>query len=389
MNFYESTRTYVQTSALLYLPIEEIVTVRTNLNSFVGRSSQLVTTVFFTSSIPKGPAQHLKSKIHLSQESSYLIQLCHAAHMVSDAVATLPDTKLTMASNPVTTPPDTKSTMTPDPTVIPPDASFTIVSDPVTTPPDTKSTMIPDPAAASLPTAPSITSDIIKTPPVQATFASLPREIRDKIYRLAIPHCCDIKLIFGGEPINSHGYQILSPQASSSTYANEACAMLFQRNSFRVNVRDLQVMLGKEGINYVSKFPGNYMMVIPKGSFEVQPWLRHIIIDITMKNKMNELIERVGLLVECPALRRVEVVLYGGHSMLKRSIEAISGAFKALAEKLGRRLIFCLAVEAMDQDGCPVTGERLIGGLTELQMVARDEDSDPEDDNSEIEGDEE
>ena len=148
-------------------------------------------------------------------------------------------------------------------------------------------------------------------------------------------------------------------------------------------------MLGKDGINYVSKFLGNYMMVIPKGSFEVQPWLRRISIDITMKNKMDELAAGVGLLLECPALRRVEVVLHGGHSMLKRAIEAISGAFKALAEKLGRRLIFCLAIEDMDQDGYPVAGERLIGHLAELQMVARDEDSDPEDENSETEVDEE
>ena len=292
--------------------------------------------------------------------------------MASDPVTTCPDTKLTLDSDPVKTPPDTKSTMD---------------SDHITTPPDTKPTITSDPAAIPLPTTPIVTSEIVKIPRDQASFASLPREIRDKIYHLAVPHSCDIKLFFGDQ-MPGWEFHLLSPQASNSTYANEACAMFFKRNKFRVDVGDLQVMLGQDGNHHVCKSLGNRMVLIPKGSFEIKPWLRDIVIIITMEKEMDELAGRVGLLLECPALGRVGVVLHGGRSVLKRVIETISGAFKALIKKFGRRLMFNLAVEEMDEDGQFESGERFIGALEKLETVARDEDSDSEDDTSDTEGDE-
>ena len=151
------------------------------------------------------------------------------------------------------------------------------------------------------------------------------------------------------------------------------------------------MLLGKDGIGYVCNFMGSKdfvkVFVIPKGSFEAKPWLRHIIISIGMKNKVDELAGRVGLLLECPALRRVEVVLHGGRSVLKCAIETISGAFKALAEKLGRRLMFSLAAQLKDDyPGSYYTHERFIGDLEKLETVAHDEDWISEDENLEIEG---
>ncbi|CAD6591884.1 MAG: hypothetical protein ASARMPREDX12_005479 [Alectoria sarmentosa] len=281
----------------------------------------------------------------------------------------------------------------------------TMASDPVATPPGTKLTLASDPVETAPGTKPTMTPDRFTTPSDRASFASLPREIRDKIYCLAVPHSCDFRLFFGRHrpPSRtyrilspqvstsmyvgrhrppSRDYRILSPQASTCMYANEACAMFFKRNSFRVQIEHLQPLLDEDGISSVFHTVWNDVRVVPKGRFDVKTCLRDIVIDITMDQKMVELAGRIGLLLECLALRRVKVVLDGGRYELKYAITTIYGAFKALAEKLGRHLMFSLAVDMMYYYGQREDDERFIGDLEKLETVARDEDSDSEDDNS-------
>lgn len=103
---------------------------------------------------------------------------------------------------------------------------------------------------------------------------------------------------------------------------------------------------------------------------------------ISMKDDIDELGGWIGLLLECPALRRVEAVFYRGRSMLKRTIRGISDAFRVLAEKLGQWLMFSLYTKSDDPDDEGEDLERFIGGLEQLETTARDEDSDSEDSDS-------
>ncbi len=179
----------------------------------------------------------------------------------------------------------------------------------------------------------------------------------------------------------SSKYRILSPQASTSTYASEACAMLFQRNRFRIRAEDLKVLLGEGGISCVfDRFYCNDVHLVPKGCFDVKPWLRDIVIDITMGDETDKLAASMGLLLECPALRSVEVVLYGGQFTLKCTITIISSAFETLAEQLGRRLVFSLAIPGENFYTKPSYYENFIGNLEKLERVARDEPSNSQDD---------
>lgn len=56
----------------------------------------------------------------------------------------------------------------------------------VTSASDSIATMTLDPATIPLPTTPTVAPDPVTPPSPQASFASLPLEIREKIYRLAI-----------------------------------------------------------------------------------------------------------------------------------------------------------------------------------------------------------
>ncbi len=97
---------------------------------------------------------------------------------------------------------------------------------------------------------------------------------------------------------------------------------------------------------------------------------------------MGELAERIGLLLKCSALRKVTVVLHGGRSLFKRAVGTISDAFKALAEKLGRRLMFILIGHIVKRYGYagPEPYMRLSGDWEKLgTMAARDEGSESED----------
>ena len=100
--------------------------------------------------------------------------------------------------------------------------------------------MTSDPMVTPSDATPTTTPNVRTSPSDQASFASLPREIRDKIYRLALPHSMEMTLKFGPRPSRPSCYGILSPLASTSMYANEACEMLLKSNKIRVGVQHLQ-----------------------------------------------------------------------------------------------------------------------------------------------------
>ena len=149
--------------------------------------------------------------------------------------------------------------------------TLNMASDTVATHLDANSTMTP------------MTPAIVTTPADQASFASLPREIRDEIYHLALPHSWVIRLT-SNRRLTRHRrftskrrtrpssiFRILSPQASTSTYANEACAMLSQRNKFSIHIKDLKVLLGEDGISCVFPEWDRCAHLVPKGCFDVKP----------------------------------------------------------------------------------------------------------------------
>ena len=181
-----------------------------------------------------------------------------------------------------------------------------MASDPVTTS-DTEPTMTTDPAAIPLPPS------IVRSSPDKASFASPPREIRDKIYRLAPPHSCKISLVFA----------------------------------------------------YALWPSGKYMI-------------------LSLKPPPPRTLMRF---VQCFS-RKVDVDIYEDPYLLKHAIPNIAGAFKMLAEKLDRRLRFRLALTRKN-DGQLDEDYIFTGGLEQLEITARVEDSEPEDENSDLEGEEE
>ncbi|CAF9936239.1 hypothetical protein IMSHALPRED_010516 [Imshaugia aleurites] len=126
--------------------------------------------------------------------------------------------------------------------------------------------------------------------------------------------------------------------------------------------------------------PCDFIYVVSESHFDVKPWLRDILLDLPTDESMDELAGRISLLLECSALRRVAVNLWGYRSMLKREIGTISRAFKPLAEKLGRRLMFRLSLHPKNSGH-----ER---DLKELETVDWDEVWFPGEMSSNSEGDE-
>ena len=148
--------------------------------------------------------------------------------------------------------------------------------------------------------------------------------------------------------------------------------MLFQRNSFHIWVENLKLLLGEDGISCLFHALNKYVNLVPKGCFDVKSWLRDIVIDISMKNDMDELAASIGLLLECPALRSVKMVLHGVYSTLKRAIMVISSAFEKPAEKFGLQLVFSLVIKIeFGQFHWPKV---LVGTLEKLEKVTRDAD---------------
>ena len=148
--------------------------------------------------------------------------------------------------------------------------------------------------------------------------------------------------------------------------------MLLKRNKIRVDVQDLQLMLGEDGTSFLCDLDFMYSDVISLNCMDVKLWLRGVVIDIELRSNTAELAGRVSLLLECPGLQWVNVVLDRGwgNYWLRWEIKTLSCAFKALAEKFGRRLTFCIV--SLIPDIWSKQYKKFIGDLDELETLVRD-----------------
>ncbi|KAL8775985.1 MAG: hypothetical protein Q9213_008416 [Squamulea squamosa] len=220
-----------------------------------------------------------------------------------------------------------------------------------------------------------LTTEAMATPCPQTSFASLPRELRDKIYRLALPHSCEIKLTLRSHPLGpSESFRILSPQASNGMIAEEACETLFRRNTLKIRIADLPMLLGENGISSVYEFYEKHFYVIPGGQTNVKSWLRQVNLILDMNNDMDKLAERLGFLHDCHFLKEVIVTLHGNHSLLKANMGYIQDGFKVLKGKLGRHLAFVKYVNS--QAFSEEYGERVryVGDLDDLEKIVQGDD---------------
>ena len=260
-----------------------------------------------------------------------------------------------MASEHTTTPlPYNKVTMTSDPTVTPSDAT------PITIP------------------------NVRTSRSHQASFASLPREIRDEIYRLALPYYETIYFTSGPLLPRPSSCEILSPLASTPTYAKEACEMLLKWNQICIGLKNLPLMLGEDG-SFLCNLDFLFSDVVSLNCIDVKFRLRVVVIHIDLMDFTAELADRVSLLLECPALQLIDVIIhrgYGNHR-LRCGIEILSRAFKALAEKLGRRLTFC--IRSLEPDHWSNRYTRFKGDLEQLKTLVRDGKSNVESEGWELE----
>ncbi|KAM0805868.1 hypothetical protein BDR22DRAFT_884281 [Usnea florida] len=250
-----------------------------------------------------------------------------------------------------------------------------MASEPTTTPHHTEVTMTSDPMVTHSDVTLTKTPNVCTSPSHPATFASLPREIRDEIYRLALPHSWQMHFRPGLRLSRPSSCEILNPLASSSTYASEACKMLLKQNELRVGVEDLPLMLGEENISFLCEIDFLFSDVVSLNCIDVKSWLRVVLVDIKLMGSTDELISRVSLLVECPALQWVDVMIdhVWGSFWLRRRIGTLSCAFKALSEKLGRRLTF--RIRSLILDNWSERCERFNGDLDQLETLVRDGDS--------------
>lgn len=149
--------------------------------------------------------------------------------------------------------------------------------------------------------------------------------------------------------------------------------MLLKRNRISIGLENLPLMLGEDGTTFLCNIDYLFADVVSLNCIDVKVWLRDVLIHNYLMRVTAELAGRVSLLLECPALQRVDVRVdrvdrgYGSSS-LRYTIETLSCAFKALAEKLGRRLTFYL--RSLDLNSWKT---HFAGDLAQLENLARDE----------------
>ena len=263
-----------------------------------------------------------------------------------------------------------------------------MASEPTTTPHYTKVTMPSNPTVTPSDVTPIIIPNVRTSRSHQASFASLPREIRDEIYLLALPYFETIYFSSGPLLPGPSSCEILSPLASTPTYAKEACEMLLKRNQISVGLENIPLMLGEDGTSFLCDLHSLFSDVVTLTCIDVKSWLRVVVIHIELKGFTAELAGRVSLLLECPALQWVDVVIERGYGnfRLRYEIETLSCAFKALAEKLGRRLTFCVRSLIPDHWSKRYVG--FDGDLEQLETLVRAGKSNVDSEGWELEEDE-
>lgn len=241
-------------------------------------------------------------------------------------------------------------------------------------------------AAIAVAESPTMAPTTITTSGSSTTIASLPREIRDKIYGLVLPHSQtldfrSIQPMLLISPIPQTGNcRILATYASGYGFAREACMMFFQNNTIRVSEEHLPKILSEGPFTELAScyMYFSHPCAVPMIQFDLKAWIGRITVILNNEQGMDGLDQRVGLLLDCPALWEVGVFIWKYPRPLQRVIGSISNAFKPLEESGCRLQIRVVCYQSMSfppsQDlWC---GEHVFGNLKELEDAIRDEESD-------------
>lgn len=186
------------------------------------------------------------------------------------------------------------------------------------------------------------------TPPTSppTSFLSLPRELRDEIYTLALepwaPKFCRITV----PPYRSCTYpgfyacfNLLRPAASNLQIALEARDFFFRKYTFEVAPWEVTNFL--EGSTDIS--------LRPMRGFDFKPWVQNLAITVRYLEEIRpgkflgrsyELLGQLALLSECPALRKVAVeIIVPGYKIhechLHDTLETLVEVLEAFGEHMG------------------------------------------------------
>ncbi len=177
-------------------------------------------------------------------------------------------------------------------------------------------------------------------------FASLPRELRDEIYDLALISDEVIEKPVslrrceqGTRGFDLHpSYALLSVKASSLQIALEARETFFRHNTFVVYASALSDFLS-----------GNTGHINGPGRFDISPWisklqieLRGLTYDQVRVEKPARMISQFQLLQKCPSLRSVNIYMSGAVEMSKpqfvHTLQSVCFSCEDLHSRLGHGL---------------------------------------------------
>ena len=177
-------------------------------------------------------------------------------------------------------------------------------------------------------------------------FHSLPRELRDQIYRqvLVSPHPIQFSNILGPmlcDPDLIGPMAMLFWWASDRQIADEACEVFYQRNTFSVHCEDLPTFLGAKihkmfSID-TSRFAHKQEPICIR-SFEIKDWVTNVsvVIEQDNTNYSRYLSYELRYLLECPRLRKLTIRT--GRTTVMSWEKEWSGVLEELQLKIGDAL---------------------------------------------------
>ena len=177
-------------------------------------------------------------------------------------------------------------------------------------------------------------------------FNSLPRELRDHIYRQVLvsplpiqfnnilgPMLCDPDLL---SPV-----AMLFAWASSRPIADEACQIFYQCNTFLVHCEDLPTFLGANIHKMLSidvSEPVHRLQPTCVRSFDTKGWVTDLSVVIEQDGAKDSryLSYELRYLLECPRLRKLTIET--GRSIMMSWENEWTGILKDLQLKIGEGL---------------------------------------------------
>ena len=173
-------------------------------------------------------------------------------------------------------------------------------------------------------------------------FFSLPREIRDEIYRELFVSKELIKYDPFGYYLRNHGvFSFLNyfyEPNSNSQFAQEALEMFFQENTFNVDWEDLAIFFGLEKTYFPTKDPDNPAVLPlyePSKAIEMRSWIKTFVYEIS-NPRMDFSVTRFLETSKFPRMRTVIVWIGSRDVTLEISATVLqTGHLESSQESLG------------------------------------------------------